>query len=91
MVVCEAAAAGVPTVGTAVGVVADLAPDAAVAVRPGDPVALAGAITGLLRDTDLRRHLGERARQRAIREYDASVISNAFLSVYRDALGLYRR
>jgi glycosyltransferase involved in cell wall biosynthesis len=91
MVVCEAAAAGVPTVGTAVGVVGDLAPDAAVAVRPGDPAALADAIVELLRDPGRCRQLGERARQRANREYDAGVISDAFVGVYRDALRLYRR
>jgi glycosyltransferase involved in cell wall biosynthesis len=39
--VCEAAAAGVPTVGTAVGLVAELAPEAALAVPAGQPAALA--------------------------------------------------
>jgi glycosyltransferase involved in cell wall biosynthesis len=91
MVVCEAAAAGVPTVGTTVGVVADLAPDAAVAVRPGDPVALAEAIIGVLRDPGRRRQLGERARQRAAREYDATVVRDAFVGVYRDAIRRHGR
>jgi glycosyltransferase involved in cell wall biosynthesis len=91
MVVCEAAAAGVPTVGTAVGVVADLAPDAAIAVTPGDPVALADAIVAMLTDPERRERMGERARQRVAGEYDVGVARDAFVRVYHDAIALHRR
>ncbi len=50
VVVGEAAAAGLPTVGTAVGVVADLAPQATWAVPVGDAAALAAGALALLRD-----------------------------------------
>jgi glycosyltransferase involved in cell wall biosynthesis len=48
----EAAVAGVPTVGTAVGQITDWAPDAAIAVPIGDAEALADAIERLAGDED---------------------------------------
>ena len=48
--ILEAAAAGLATVGTAVGYVADWHPDRAVAVPVQDPAALANAIGDLLQD-----------------------------------------
>jgi glycosyltransferase involved in cell wall biosynthesis len=57
----EAAACAVPTVGTAVGLIADLAPEAAVAVPVGDAGALAWATLALLRDEASRAALGRRA------------------------------
>jgi len=64
----EAAAVGVPTVGTAVGHVRDWAPDAAVAVPVGDAAALAGAIAELLRDDARRLAIARRAQELALRE-----------------------
>ena len=55
VVVLEAAATGLATIGSAVGYIADWAPDAAVAVAPGDAVALADGILALLGDP-LRLH-----------------------------------
>src|SRR5471032_1575157 len=54
VVLLEAAIAGVPTVGTAVGLLPEWAPDSAVAVPIGDSAALATAITALAAD-DPRR------------------------------------
>jgi glycosyltransferase involved in cell wall biosynthesis len=68
--VLEAAAAGVPTVGTAVGLVAEMAPEAAVAVPVRDPAALAEGILSLLTDEQRRMELARCARQFA-RTYDA--------------------
>src|SRR4029079_4107434 len=48
-VVLEAAACGVPVVGTAVGYIADWAPERAVAVPARDPQALSDAMHDLLR------------------------------------------
>lgn len=62
--VLEAAASGVPTVGTPVGWVADWAPDAAVAVPAGNPAALAAAIRSLLLDPDRRAAIARQARAR---------------------------
>lgn len=61
-VVLEAAACGVPTVGTAVGYVADWAPDRAVAVAPGDAAALADAIAAILQDPERRTRIASAAR-----------------------------
>ncbi|HEX5166235.1 MAG TPA: glycosyltransferase family 4 protein [Thermomicrobiales bacterium] len=91
LVVLEAGAAGVPTVGTAVGVVADLAPECAVAVRPGDPVALADGILNLLSDPARLTRMGVRIRQRITDEYDRDSAGDRFLALYDEAIGLPRR
>ena len=61
LVVLEAAIAGLPTVGTAVGYVAEWAPDAAVAVPVKDALALADEIEKLLQDDE--RRLQSRAKR----------------------------
>jgi glycosyltransferase involved in cell wall biosynthesis len=61
--VLEAAAAGVATVGTHVGYLAEWSPDRAVTVPPANPAALAGAVAGLLADPDRRRRLAAAARE----------------------------
>jgi glycosyltransferase involved in cell wall biosynthesis len=65
MTVVEAAMAGVPTVGTRVGHVADWSPDAAVAVPVRDDTALADAVTALLLNPPLRERLARAAHNRA--------------------------
>jgi glycosyltransferase involved in cell wall biosynthesis len=82
MVVLEAAASGVPTVGTAVGVVTDLAPEAAISVPVGDAVAFADAVVRLLRDPERRERMGHAARERAVSQYDAEPVISRFLSIY---------
>src|SRR5215831_15954467 len=61
-VVLEAAACGVPVVGTAVGYIADWAPERAAAVPTRNPVALATAIRELLKQRDQRERLATAAR-----------------------------
>jgi glycosyltransferase involved in cell wall biosynthesis len=79
----EAALAGVATVGTAVGHLADWAtldpPAACVSGR--EPAALADAITGLLRDPSRRRRLAAAARSWAL-EHDADWSAAAFERLY---------
>jgi glycosyltransferase involved in cell wall biosynthesis len=79
--VCEAAAAGVPAVGTAVGLVADLAPDAALAVPVRDPEALAGRILALLADARRRERLGQAAQAWA-QAHDAGWTAGQFEVLY---------
>lgn len=79
--VCEAAAAGVPTVGTAVGLVAELAPTAAWAVPVGDCEALAEGILTLLGDQRRREQLGQAAQAWA-QKYDAEFTATAFEAIY---------
>jgi glycosyltransferase involved in cell wall biosynthesis len=82
--VCEAGAAGVPTVGTAVGLVAELAPDAAQAVPIGDHVALAGAVLDLLSDHGRRMQLGEAARTWA-HAHDADWTARMLEAIYQES------
>jgi glycosyltransferase involved in cell wall biosynthesis len=66
--VLEAAALGVPTVGTAVGHLVEWAPDAALCAPIGDAPGLATAIGRLLMDEELRLQLGREAQRRAKRD-----------------------
>ncbi|HEY4032005.1 MAG TPA: glycosyltransferase family 4 protein [Caulobacteraceae bacterium] len=68
VVMLEAAVAGVPTVGTAVGHVADWSPRAAAAVPIGDSAALAAAIETLDKDEAVRLQLARSAQERAVAE-----------------------
>lgn len=83
--VCEAAAAGLPTVGTAVGLVAELAPGAAVAVPPGDAAALGRAIVATLLDPTRREAIG-RAAQLWASEHDAGWSARRFAAIYTELL-----
>ncbi len=85
LVVLEAAASGVPTVGTAVGHVRDFAPDRAVAVAVGDDAALAEGVLSLLQDEPRRRAMGAAARRWA-REHDADATAAAFEEIYGELL-----
>jgi len=77
----EAAVAGVPTVGTAVGHVAEWAPDASVAVPVADAAALAEGMRRLLGDEDLRLQIARVAHERAVTE-NADYTARQFESLY---------
>jgi glycosyltransferase involved in cell wall biosynthesis len=79
--VLEAAAAGVPIVGTRVGYVSDWAPEAAVAVNAGDAAALGDAVVALLQDPATRARLGAAAHTRAL-TLDSDVTANRCEAVY---------
>lgn len=83
LVVLEAAVAGVPTVGTTVGHVADWAPDAAVAVPVGDARALAHEIAALAVDEPRRLGIAREAQRRAL-EVDADYTAAAFEQIYAE-------
>lgn len=80
----EAAACGVPLVGTSVGLFHDLAPDAAIAVEPGNPDALADGIIFALSDESLRRRMVTNALQFA-HDHDADWMASQFECLYRRA------
>jgi glycosyltransferase involved in cell wall biosynthesis len=80
--VLEASAAGVPIVGTNVGIVAEMAPRAAVAVPVSDPGALAKGILELLEDSRRRESLAL-AAQNFARTYDADWTVAQFEAMYR--------
>jgi glycosyltransferase involved in cell wall biosynthesis len=77
----EAAVAGVPTVGTAVGHIREWSPDGAVCVPVGDWAALAKSISELLQDEELRLRIAREALQRAVRE-DADYTAECFRKLY---------
>jgi glycosyltransferase involved in cell wall biosynthesis len=81
LVVLEAAVAGVPTVGTAVGHLADWAGDACLAVPVADPGALAAGVARLLADEPGRLRMAERAQARALAE-NADHTARAFRALY---------
>ena len=87
VVALEAAAVGVPTVGTAVGHIAEWAPDAALAVPAGDDEALAVALARVLSDEALRLRLARAAWLRALRE-DADYTAACFERLYGELLPL---
>jgi glycosyltransferase involved in cell wall biosynthesis len=89
----EAMFAGLPIVATRVGEVpAALADgDAGLLVEPGHPGELAGAIDRLLRDAELARRLGGRARVRALAEFDVTRMAARYESLYAPALNGSRR
>lgn len=78
----EAAIAGVPTVGTAVGHLLEWAPSAALAAPVGDAPALAGAVRRVLDDEALRLRLASAAQRLAVAE-DADFTARAFETLYR--------
>jgi glycosyltransferase involved in cell wall biosynthesis len=81
LVMLEAAVAGVPTVGTAVGHIAEWAPGAAIAVPIGDAAELASAIGRLLANEELRLQIAMCAMRRAIAE-DADHTAARFQDLY---------
>jgi glycosyltransferase involved in cell wall biosynthesis len=86
VVALEAAAAGVPTVGTHVGLLADWAPIAARTVNIGDSLALAREVAELLSHEDERLELAAQAQQRTVAEnadITTRLIRDAYLSMRR--------
>ena len=83
VVALEAAAAGVPTAGTKVGLLADWAPQAARVVEFGDSAALGSAIADLLLNEEDRLALAGAAQQRAIAE-NADVTTEKIRKLYRE-------
>ncbi|WP_420009837.1 glycosyltransferase family 4 protein [Xanthomonas sacchari] len=82
LVLLEAAVAGVPTVGTAVGHLQEWAPSAALAVPVSDWAGLADALRQVLSDDELRLRLAWAAQCRAVRE-DADCSVRGFTALYQ--------
>jgi glycosyltransferase involved in cell wall biosynthesis len=78
----EAAAVGVPTVGTRAGHVADWAPSHAMALGDAHPESLAAAILAMHADPEARRRIGAAARTVALAQ-DASYSAMQFDQLYR--------
>jgi glycosyltransferase involved in cell wall biosynthesis len=84
----EAMAYGRPVVATAVGGLVDAVEHdvTGLLVLPGDPRALRGALERLLQDAELRRRLGDAARERAADRFSLSAAAEATIALYGDVL-----
>jgi glycosyltransferase involved in cell wall biosynthesis len=91
--VIEAMMSGLPVVAADVGGVAEAVVDGetGLLVPPGDPVALAAAITRLLEDGAERRRMGVVAQRRALQEFTIAGMLARIEAVYLEALEAARR
>lgn len=100
VILLEAMAAGTPVVASSIPGYAKVAhvggpaasgdPDdsaAAELVGPGDPVALASALSRVLGDADRSCELRERGRRRA-REFDLELLCDRYLDLYAELVGV---
>jgi glycosyltransferase involved in cell wall biosynthesis len=82
MAVLEAAACGIPAIGTGVGVLPELALQAASAVTPCDEQALAGTLVALLCDPGRRLTMAQAARDAVLHTYCVDTCVARFLAGY---------
>ncbi len=86
-IVLEAAAAGIPMIATQVGGIPEIfGPDAGTLVAPGDPAALAQAISQAMQDRGARHSASLRLKTRLRALFSADVMTAAILAAYREAL-----
>jgi glycosyltransferase involved in cell wall biosynthesis len=88
LVLVEAAAVGVPTVGSRIYGISDAVQDGVTGLlfRPGDVVDLAEKIRLLLDDVQLAHNLGEAGRLRARREFGSEFVLAELLTFYKRLL-----
>jgi glycosyltransferase involved in cell wall biosynthesis len=83
----EAMACGVACVTTDVGDAAAIVGAAGVVVPPGDPAALAEALTALAADPDRRRALGAAGRARVLADYALPAVAARYAALWRGLAG----
>jgi glycosyltransferase involved in cell wall biosynthesis len=83
----EALRAGVPLVATDVGGIPEVVGDAAVLVPPGNPAALAAAVSHLLSRPELGARLVVAGRARAAQWPDEAAVVADTLALYRSLSG----
>lgn len=84
----EAMAFGLPVVATRASALPEVVEDGVtgILVPPGDPEALAEAITRLLRDPGMCHRMGQRGRQRVLEEFTVEQVLEQTMNVYRKAI-----
>jgi glycosyltransferase involved in cell wall biosynthesis len=85
LVAAEAMVFGLPVVATTAGALPEVVEDGVTGllVAPGDAKVLADAIIKLLENEKLRKGMGRKGRERAIRLFDVERMTNRTLEVYR--------
>ncbi len=88
--VIEAAAMGIPTVGTAIIGLKDAVEDGVtgILVPPKDSNALARGLMNILLDIDLRQRFGRQARTRAQTKFDAIAVDQEVIAEYKRLMQL---
>jgi len=86
LVVAEAMAAGKPVIVTNVGGMPEIVGDAGLIVATRDVDALAEAMLKLLKDEELRRKLGEKARERIEESFSAESVGERLVQIYGSLL-----
>lgn len=87
-VLVEAMASGVPVIGSDSGEIPNVIGDAGIIVPEGDEAALAGALSRLHGDAELRHSLGMRGRQRVLERFTQTRVADKTYEAYRLALGM---
>ena len=92
-VLLEAMAMGVPVVATRISAIPELVGhgQSGLLVPPGDPAALAGAMTRLLTDQPLRRRVIRAGRQQVRTGFDNRVLTRRLAAVYRAGMNGFGR
>lgn len=83
VVLYEALSCGRPIIATAVGGNPEIVGDCGLIVPPCDPEALATKIMALRDDGPLRKELGSRARERAVKNFDWDITAKVWDESYR--------
>lgn len=82
-VILEAMAYAKPIVATETGAIPDmLADDCGIIVKPKEVEELKGAILGLIQDGQRRQEMGERARERVVREYSLDAAFARYTNIW---------
>jgi glycosyltransferase involved in cell wall biosynthesis len=91
--VIEAALAGKPAIASRFGGIAEVVSEGegAVLVPPGDEAALAAAMEQMLRNPEVTKRMGERARDFAGERFSVARHVDAVEAVYRAAIGETQR
>jgi glycosyltransferase involved in cell wall biosynthesis len=92
MSILEAMSSGLPVVASAVGAVPEMIDDGidGILVPPRDVGALRAALDRLIRNPSIRRRMGERSREKAVRRYNLDRAEAVFGACYRAAAGFSR-
>lgn len=85
-VLLEAQASGLPIVTTLSGAIEENVGEAAVKVQPGDFLSLAEAIKKFILNPKLRQEYGKKARERAVKYFDAKLGAKKLEEVYQKVL-----